>query len=180
MPGAILLANNRFSDYTASQNGNRLPRPISSKMAGNGVEYELGGRRPMLLDGTNLNLRDVEAKIAEHLTSVEEVESNAERACQQFEIVLANVLRLLPGNRRSRYWDLDGFSYDSMSRCGGVVTLQGVPYWLSGGDGCDRFRIDVALETKPLLYSYKFTNSMADEQVLYVGKTPEGWHINGP
>jgi hypothetical protein len=58
--------------------------------------------------------------------------------------------------------------------------LRGVPYWLSGGDGCDRFRIDVALDTNPLLYSYKFTNSMTDEQVLYVGKTPDGWRVNGP
>jgi hypothetical protein len=134
----------------------------------------------MLLDGANLDLGDVEVRINGYLTSAEELDSNVHRACGQFQIVLANVLRLLPGNRQSRYWDLDDFSCDSMSRSGDVVTLRGVPYWLSGGDGCDRFRIDVALDTNPLLYSYKFTNSMTDEQVLYVGKTPDGWRVNGP
>jgi len=134
----------------------------------------------MLLDGTNLDLGDVEAKIAGYLTSAEAMDSNVHCACQQFEIVLANVFRLLPGHRESRYWDLDDFSCDSMSRSGGVVTLQGVPNWLSGGGGCDRFRLDVALDTSPLLYSYKFTKSLTDEQVLYVGKTPYGWLVNGP
>src|SRR5687768_14231014 len=112
----------------------------------------------MMLDGTNLNLGDVEARITGYLTSAEEMNFNVHRACEQFEIVLPNVLRLLPGNRQSRYWDLDDLSCDFMSRSGGVVTLQGVPNWLSGGDGCDRFRLDVALDTNPLLYSYKFTN----------------------
>jgi hypothetical protein len=134
----------------------------------------------MLLDGSNLDLDDVEARITGYLTSAEEVDSNVHRACAQFEIVLAGVLRLLPGNRQSRYWGLDDFSCDSISRIGDVVTLQGVPNWLSGGGGCDQFRLDVALDTNPLLYSYKFTNSMTGEQVLYVGKTPDGWLVNGP
>jgi hypothetical protein len=72
------------------------------------------------------------------------------------------------------------FSCTTISRVGDVVTLRGVPNWLSGGDGCDRLRIDVALDANPLLYSYKFTNSVTNDQILYVGKTPTGWIVNGP
>jgi hypothetical protein len=133
----------------------------------------------MLLDGSTLDLGDVEAKIRAFLVAAEDVDSNAQRACGQFEIVLASVFRLLAGNRSSRYWQLDDFWCDSVSRSGDVITLRGVPYWLSGGDGCDRFRLDVALGEEPLLYSYKFTKSATDEQVLYVGKTPDGWLVNG-
>ena len=83
------------------------------------------------------------------------------------------MFRLLAGNRSSRYWRLDDFWCDSMSRSGDVVTLCGIPYWLSGGERCDRFQIDVALGKEPLLYSFKFTNSMTGEQLLYVGDV--GW-----
>jgi hypothetical protein len=134
----------------------------------------------MLLDGSNLDLGHIEAKIADFLASAEKVNASVHRAAEQFEIVLAKVLRLLPGNCRCRYWDLDDFWCDSISRCGDVASLGGVPNWLSGGEGCDRFRLDVSLDTDPLLYSYKFTNSATGEQVLYLGKTPDGWLVSCP
>jgi hypothetical protein len=133
----------------------------------------------MLLDGSTLDLSDVEAKIRSFLAFAVDVDANAQRACAQFEIVLASVLRLLAGNRSTRYWQLDDFWCDSVVRSGDVVTLSGVPYWLSGGDGCDRFRLDVALGQEPLLYSYKFTKAATDEQLLYIGKTPDGWVVTG-
>ena len=133
----------------------------------------------MLLDGSILDLADVEAKIKGFLALAEDVDSNVQQACAEFEIVLASVFRLLAGNRSSRYWRLDDFWCDSMSRSGDVVTLRGIPYWLSGGERCDRFQIDVALGKEPLFYSFKFTNSMTGEQLLYVGKTSDGWLVKG-
>src|SRR5258708_34127243 len=134
----------------------------------------------MLLDRSILDLGDEEAKITGFLASAEEVDLKVHRACEPFDIVLAKVLRLLAANQSSRYWQLDDLSCNSMSRSGDVVTLHGVPYWLAGGEGCDRFRLDVALGKEPLLYSYKFTNSVTGEQVLYLGKTPNAWIVNGP
>ena len=134
----------------------------------------------ILLDGSDLALSETEAKIAASLASATDVDANVYRACEQLEVVLANVLRLLAGNRQSRYWQLDDLSCTSFGRAGDVVTLQGIPNWLRGGEGCDRFCIDVALDTSPLLYSYKFTRSVTDEQLLYVGKTPTGWLVHGP
>ena len=135
----------------------------------------------MLLDGSKPDLGDVEATIRGLLATAEEVvDSNVADACSQFEIILASVCRFVPGHFQCRYWSLDDFYCTSVSRGDDVVTLQGVPYWLSGGQGCDRFRLDVALQTQRTLYSFKFTNSMSGEQLLYVGKTRSGWLINGP
>ena len=132
------------------------------------------------LDSSGLALRGLETEITACLLSAAEVDANVRRACEQFEVILANVLRLLGGDRQSRYWDLDDFSCTTFSRVADVVTLEGVPNWLSGGDRCDRLRIDAALEAKPLLYSYKFSNRVTNDQILYVGKTPKGWIVNGP
>jgi hypothetical protein len=132
------------------------------------------------LDGSDLALRGPETEIAARLASAADVDANVQRACEQFEFILANVLGLLGGDRQSRYWDLDDFTCTTFSRVADVITLEGVPNWLSGGDGCDRLRIDVALDANPLLYSYKFTNGVTNDQVLYVGKTPKGWIVNGP
>jgi hypothetical protein len=134
----------------------------------------------MLLDATSLDLDRVEKEIADLLASPVDPDSNGQGACDQFGLVLAKVFRLLPSNVQPRYWDLDDFSCDSANRIGNVVTLEGTSYWLAGGKDCDRFRVDVALDSKPLLYSYKFTNRWTGKQLLYVGKTPEGWLVNGP
>ena len=128
----------------------------------------------------NLDLGDLEAKIASLLAAGVDPDSSGQRACEQFALVLDKVFRVLPGNGQTRYWDLDDLFCDSADRTGDVVTLTGSSSWLTGGGDCDRFRIDVALHQKPLLYSYKFTNSLTDKQILYVGKTPEGWLINAP
>ena len=52
-------------------------------------------------------------------------------------------------------------------------------YWLDGGKDCNSFRIDVAFDTDPLLYSFKFYHFgrkiiPKPKQTLYVGK-----HHNG-
>jgi hypothetical protein len=134
----------------------------------------------MLIDASSIDVDDVETKIADLLASPVDLDSNGQRACEQLGLVLAKVCRLLPSNRQTRYWDLDDFSCDFVNRTGHVVTLQGISSWLAGGEDCDRFRVDVALDKMPLLYSYKFTNSTTGKQIAYVGKTPEGWFINAP
>jgi hypothetical protein len=103
------------------------------------------------LDGLNLSLHDAEAKIVSLLASAQDVDSNVLSACEQFEIILPDVLRLLAGNRQSRYWQLDDLSCDFISRTQDIVTLKGFSNWLSGGDGCDRSRLDVSLNHRPLL-----------------------------
>jgi hypothetical protein len=134
----------------------------------------------MAIDALHLDLSEVEAEITTLLGSAVDVNSSGQLACEQFGILLANVVRSLPGNRPIRYWELDDLSCDSADRISDLVTLQGTCNWLTGGDGCDRFRLDIALASHPLLYSCKFTHSVTGEQILYVGKTPEGLLINGP
>lgn len=133
----------------------------------------------MLLDGSNLGLCDFESKIIRYLADAEEPDSSVHNACYQFGIVLHKVLRCLPGKYPWRYWSLDEFCCDGFRRRDQVVTLQGIPYWLPDIGECDFFRIDVALDKEPLLYSYKFKKSKSGKQILYIGKTLDGWIVNG-
>ena len=114
----------------------------------------------MLLDGSSLDLRDVESKIAGFLGGADKLDSSVQSACVQFEVVLTNVLSLMSRKHPLRHWCLDDLYCDSFDRSDQVATLRGTSYWLSGGEGCDRFRLDVALDKDPLLYSYKFTDNM--------------------
>lgn len=133
----------------------------------------------MLLDGSNLDLVEIESKIIQYLKDAEELDSNVQNACAQFEMTLAKLLRLLPGNCPWRYWDLDDFYCNGFHRRDQIVTLKGVPYWLSGGEKCNSFRIDVDIDKDPLLYSFKFKNSKSGKQILYIGKISDGWVVNG-
>jgi hypothetical protein len=133
----------------------------------------------MLIDDCDPAVGHAEAKIRSSLVKAQELDSNVDAACDQFEVILVKVLRMMPGNCEWRYWSLEELCYDSFARSDHVVTLQGLPYWFSDVEGCDRFRIDVALDTDPLLYSFKFSNGTSGEQLLYVGKTPQGWVVNG-
>ena len=98
----------------------------------------------MPLVAPNLDLGDLEDKIASLLAAGLAPDSHDQRVCEQFAFVLDKVLRVLPGNRQTRYWDLDDLTCDSVDRTGHVVTLAGSSSWLAGGGDCDRFRIDVA------------------------------------
>jgi hypothetical protein len=138
------------------------------------VRAIVAGVELMLLDASSIHGDDVETPIASLLASPVDVASNGQRACDLFGIVLAKVFHLLPSDRQTRYWDVDDFSCDFANRTGDVVTLQGTSSWLAGGQDCDRFRLDFALDKVPLLYSCKFTSSATGKQVAYVGKIPEG------
>jgi hypothetical protein len=138
------------------------------------------GEELMVIDASSIDVEDIETKIANLLASRADVDSNGQSACDHFGLVLSKVFRLLPSDCQTRYWDLDDFSCDFANRTGDVVTLQGISSWLAGGEDCDRFRLDLALDKVPLLYSCKFTSSTTGKQIAYVGKTPEGWLINAP
>ena len=132
----------------------------------------------MLIE-SNVVFEDLEANIGSLLAGAEDLDSNVHFACGQFGVILDGVLRLLPGNQKWRYWFLDDFDCNRFCRRDQIVTLLGSAYWLSGGEECDSFRLDIALDKEPLLYSYKFTKSKSGEQMLYIGKTPDGWVVNG-
>ena len=98
-------------------------------------------------------------------------------ACGHFERILGTVFASLREPREYSHWCADDLWCESISFEGPLATLAGKAYWLEGGHECDRFRIDVALDVNPLLYSYKFSHEKTQRQTLYVAKTQSGWHF---
>ena len=139
-------------------------------------------RRPRLIDGSNLDLTKLEANIASFLGRATELDPSVHCACAGLERVLWTVVGLLPNTHPLPVMmeGLDDLDCDEFKRKGQVVTLRGgidrfnADYY----DMCDMFRIDVALNTAPLLYSYKFLKAETGKQIFYVGKTPDGWIVN--
>jgi hypothetical protein len=139
---------------------------------GNGIDV-------IKVDASTLDLSEPEAKIIELLAKAEEPSVQVQTACAYFDRILSSVFSLLAKDQPWRYWGLDDLWCEVVQRREQVITMQGTAYWLEGGSGCERFRLDVDLTTDPLLYSYKFSDRRRGKQVLYVGKTPDGWVING-
>lgn len=133
----------------------------------------------MLLNHLSLDFAETEDRISRLLSVATEPNDDVQTACRYFEGILSCVFASLEKGHRWKRWGLDDLWCEHLSRRENVVTLQGTPYWLTGGDDCSEFKVDVALDTHPLLYSYKFTHRKKGKQVLYVGKTPDGWLLNG-
>jgi hypothetical protein len=105
------------------------------------------------------------------------LDESVQQACGHFERILGSVFASLQEPRRYRFWCPDDLWCESLGFEGSVAALVGSACWLEGGQECDRFRIDVALDLDPLLYSYKFSHAETGRQSLYVAKTPGGWHF---
>ena len=127
--------------------------------------------------------RDVswhEDEIVRLLPGSDDVGENAQIVCGHFERILSAVFESLDKTLSWRYWCIDDFSCESIGHSETVVTLRGASYWLEGGENCEQFRLDVATNLDPLLYSCefsKFTHGGTQKQALYVGKGPDGWKL---
>ena len=107
----------------------------------------------MLLSAPELDVSDSEARIKALLASAQDLDDDVHDVCWHFGDILMRVLRSSPGDREWRYWSLDDLVPKSVSRSGNVMTLSGLAWWLSGGDGCQRFRLDVALDKEAAFQS---------------------------
>ena len=91
--------------------------------------------------------------------------------------ILDGVFPTLDRESGLRGWCVDEMYPDECHHSTKKITLMGSVNWLHGGGNCTRYQVDIARDTVPMLYSYKFTNSKR-EQSLYVGKTFRGWIVN--
>lgn len=130
----------------------------------------------MRRDIPQLEFRDAEATLAKLLADPC-ADADAQRACDLLARILGGVLSTLDREHEWKRWDPDDLVCRSIERNGEVISLHGDVHWLTGGASCSRFRVDLALDTQPLLYSFKLLEQRRGRQVLYVGKTPAGWTI---
>ncbi|MEO0853595.1 MAG: hypothetical protein AAFY15_08845, partial [Cyanobacteria bacterium J06648_11] len=79
----------------------------------------------------------------------------------------------------SQSWVSDGLSLSEPRQTEpGKIQLSGTCHWLSGGEGCERYRFDIDTSRKPYRYSFKLSGGRRDVQKLYIAKTDEGWFAN--
>lgn len=130
----------------------------------------------MRRDIPQLEFSDAEASLAK-LLAEPCTHADAQRACDVLARILGDVLGSLDREHEWKRWDPDDLVCRSIERNEEVVSLHGGVHWLTGGANGSRFRVDLALDTLPLLYSFKLLEQRRGRQVLYGGKTPAGWTI---
>lgn len=91
--------------------------------------------------------------------------------------ILTNVFTKQGKETGLRSWSVDDMHADKVEVCDEKITLRGVIHWLGGGSNCVYYQVDLSRDTKPMLYSYKLKNKHW-KQVMYVGKTFNGWIVN--
>lgn len=132
-----------------------------------------------------VDLTDREDRIRDLLTDAQDPDENVQNACGNLDRILSYVFNSLEKGDPRRGWCVDDLWCVAVKCAGSKVTLQGPSYWLVGGLNCEWFQVDVALDKDPLLYSYKFTSGQYSKigtktrPVLYIGKHPKGWTVNG-
>ena len=76
-----------------------------------------------------------------------------------------------------KYWAIDDMYPEQVYVANNKMSLSGSINWLEEGSSCERYQADIAIDTDPILYSVKLKNKL-EQQVLYIGKTFEGWVLN--
>ena len=129
-------------------------------------------------------LNEFEDGMRERLFNAREPDDDVQFICACFARILSEVFQSLQKGDPRRGWCVDDLWCETVKCARTKVTFDGPSYWLKGGVNCHWFQLDVALDTDPLLYSYKFTKGRNPKigskihPVLYIGKHPKGWTIN--
>jgi hypothetical protein len=125
---------------------------------------------------------DIEDLEKEAVNSLPNDTSDLERtqsACDMFDLVLSFVFCSLPEDDPYSRWCLDDFLLETIQFPGdATVSLSCQAFWLEGGRFCPLVRIDIGVETDPLLYSFKFLKGYCDRQTLCIAKTGSGWLLS--
>ena len=77
------------------------------------------------------------------------------------------------------YWCVDDFLFDTYKMGDAKLSLRGKVFWLSGGDNTEGIKVDVGIDTKPMLYSFKLYETYgSNKQKLYIAKGQHTWVLN--
>ena len=119
------------------------------------------------------DIRNYEKEISDAIFDRFDLECSTESMVSNFEYIFYKIFDSLYGH----FANFDGLVLEKKSCTDEKITLEGAVYWLQDGLG-NRFKIDVAKNTKELLYSYKlFDDLRTMNQTFYVSKNYEGWVV---
>lgn len=90
--------------------------------------------------------------------------------------ILSIVLPHLESNSGVQEWQIEDMYANECSVNAKKLTLVGDVNWLNGGVNCTSYQVDIARNTVPLLYSYKFRHKNG-KQLLQIRKTFTGWIV---
>ena len=123
-----------------------------------------------------INIEHRERLAVEILTELPLKKESMEPLGVHFGSILSGVFQRQEKETGFRNWCVDDLWGETLDKLPENITLSGRVFWLSGGGTCTLFKLDIARNTEPLLYSYKLLNSKR-KQELYVGKSYKGWII---
>lgn len=122
-------------------------------------------------------ISDSERTISEIIVQTEISKEDANIVCYLLGSILTELFSNQNRESGLRSWCVDEMYADKIEIFSKKLSLSGVIQWLGGGGDCAHYQVDIALDVVPLLYSYKLKNKRW-KQVMYIGKTFDGWVIN--
>ena len=129
------------------------------------------------MDKSSRKIEESESKIAQLILSEEITDEAAQRIGDLLGRILSSYFSTLNRDTGMRGWSVDDMYPTEIRSGNNKITLSGDIHWLSGGDICKHFQADIAKDLDPMLYSVKLkTNKL--NQVVYIGKTKNGWILN--
>lgn len=122
----------------------------------------------------NLAIEESENSICEIIALSETTKEDWNTVCHFLGGILTEYFSRQERETSLRSWTVDDMYADKVELFSKEVTLNGPIHWLGGGSECVYYQVDIACNTVPLLYSYKLQNNRW-KQVMYIGKTFNGW-----
>lgn len=116
---------------------------------------------------------ELEAILANYTSKTEMSDENLRSIGDCLSLILCRVFSEIIDRQD---WSVDGMSAYVHSMSKEKLTLRGKVYWFSGDSRCVNYQVDIARTTSRLLYSFKFRDKI-ERQLLYAGKTQDGWEI---
>lgn len=129
------------------------------------------------MEKSSREIEESESKIAQLMLTEEITHESAQRIGDLLGRILSSYFSTLDRDTGMKGWSVDDMYPTEIRSVSNKITLSGDIHWLSGGDTCKHFQADIAKDIDPMLYSVKLKNKKFN-QVLYIGKTNNGWILN--
>jgi len=121
-----------------------------------------------------ITIENMEVSISEVVNKPDVADADMNYISGLLGRILTNIFASQERETGLRSWTVDDMYPSEIQINTRKISLTGGISWLCGGGICVRYQADIARDTDPLLYSVKL-KTKHDRQIMYIGKTYEGW-----